>query len=326
MAMIGKRIALGTAAALGFVLASSPAAAQATRTWISGVGDDVNPCSRTAPCKTFAGAISKTATGGEINCIDPGGFGAVTITKSISLICDEVENGILVSSGNGIVINNATADVVISGFDLEGLGNNGSAATTNGINVINAASVQVRNTTIHGFMGYGIFVQPQTSSTKLFLDNVQLIDNGTTGNAASGGLGITPASNFSVTASIHNVRVFNNANVGVRLDTSGTTGTAITVKVDSSVIDNNGNGFLVKALPGTGTARLLINDSSVSLNTGFGVQANGSGALARVDDTAITGNGTGVSAANSATISSYGTNQLDGNTADGTFSGTIAPK
>ena len=62
--------------------------AQATRTWVSGVGDDVNPCSRTAPCKTFAGAISKTATGGEINCLDPGGFGAVTITKSIQILCE----------------------------------------------------------------------------------------------------------------------------------------------------------------------------------------------------------------------------------------------
>src|SRR5438477_3797204 len=47
--------------------------AQATRTWVSGVGDDVNPCSRTAPCKTFAGAISKTAGGGEIDVLDPGG-------------------------------------------------------------------------------------------------------------------------------------------------------------------------------------------------------------------------------------------------------------
>src|SRR5216684_8686022 len=59
--------------------------AQATRTWVSGVGDDANPCSRTAPCKTFAGAISKTAKGGEIDALDPGGFGAVTITKSITI-------------------------------------------------------------------------------------------------------------------------------------------------------------------------------------------------------------------------------------------------
>src|SRR3981189_2042081 len=85
-------------------LSASPAQAQATRTWVSGVGDDANPCSRTAPCKTFAGAISKTATGGYINCIDPGGFGAVTITKSISIICTGVQAGVLVSGTNGIIV------------------------------------------------------------------------------------------------------------------------------------------------------------------------------------------------------------------------------
>src|SRR6478735_7942647 len=81
------------------------ASAQATRTWVSGVGDDANPCSRTAPCKTFAGAISKTATGGEINCLDPAGFGGLTITKAIQVICDAVEGGVLVSGTNGIIVN-----------------------------------------------------------------------------------------------------------------------------------------------------------------------------------------------------------------------------
>src|SRR3954462_3882415 len=83
---------------------SSPAMAQATRTWVSGVGDDANPCSRTAPCKTFPGAISKTAAGGEINCIDPGGFGGVTITKSIAIKCRYTEGGVLFSGTNAIVV------------------------------------------------------------------------------------------------------------------------------------------------------------------------------------------------------------------------------
>src|SRR6204780_3913897 len=95
-------------------LAIAPAHAQATRTWVSGVGDDANPCSRTAPCKTFAGAISKTAAAGEINVLDPGGFGAVTITKSISIINDGVgEAGVLVSGTNGIAISAAATDKVI---------------------------------------------------------------------------------------------------------------------------------------------------------------------------------------------------------------------
>src|SRR6476469_1582926 len=85
-------------------LGTSLAYAQATRTWVSGVGDDANPCSRTAPCKTFAGAISKTAPAGEINVLDPGGFGAVTITKSITIRSDHIEAGVLVSGTNGIVV------------------------------------------------------------------------------------------------------------------------------------------------------------------------------------------------------------------------------
>src|SRR5471032_317738 len=95
---------------LGFMgvclLAAAPQAAQAqaTRTWISGVGDDANPCSRTAPCKTWPGAISKTSAGGEIDVLDPGGFGGVTITKSISIEADGVIAGVLVTGANAIIV------------------------------------------------------------------------------------------------------------------------------------------------------------------------------------------------------------------------------
>src|SRR2546427_5716848 len=108
------RFAISTIAVVIFTFAfASLAQAQATRTWVCGVGDDVNPCSRTAPCKTFAGAISKTAAGGEIDVLDPGGFGTVTITKSITI--DGSGGGfasILASGTNGINVNAATTDVV----------------------------------------------------------------------------------------------------------------------------------------------------------------------------------------------------------------------
>src|ERR1700760_352321 len=114
--------AIATLMAMAF--GSSMAHAQATRTWVSGVGDDANPCSRTAPCKTFAGAISKTAAFGEINVLDPGGFGAVTITKSISIRSDHIEAGVLVAGTNGIIVNvpNATDRVLLEGLDFEGMG------------------------------------------------------------------------------------------------------------------------------------------------------------------------------------------------------------
>src|SRR3979490_1342407 len=132
-----RRIAL-LALVVGFLmpfLASAPAHAQAARTWVSGVGDDVNPCSRTAPCKTFAGAISKTAVNGEINCLDPGGFGAVTITKSMTIDCHEVFASILASRVNGIIINIAVSagdparTVRLRNLNINGSGGNGGPQT-----------------------------------------------------------------------------------------------------------------------------------------------------------------------------------------------------
>src|SRR6187401_1875318 len=125
------------AAAFVLVFASVSANAQASRTWVSGVGDDANPCSRTAPCKTFAGAISKTAPKGEINVLDPGGFGGVTITKSISIISESVQAGVLVAGTNAIIINAGANDVVI----LKGLNLNGLDTGLDGIKVLSAGKV-----------------------------------------------------------------------------------------------------------------------------------------------------------------------------------------
>src|SRR6202167_299093 len=125
------------------LLFAAPASAQATRTWVSGVGDDANPCSRTAPCKTFAGAISKTATAGEINCLDPGGFGAVTITKAIAIICQVGTEGVLVVGTNGIVVNaGATDRVYLQGIDYEGLAP-ASGAGLSGVLINSAGSVHI---------------------------------------------------------------------------------------------------------------------------------------------------------------------------------------
>src|SRR5436305_12695562 len=127
------------ASLLGFSLPTTSAQAQATRTWISGVGDDVNPCSRTAPCKTFAGAISKTAAGGEIDCLDPGGLGAVTITKGMTLDCGTFAGGILNAGGvNGVVVNTAAATdkVILRNLVING-GLTPSGPGANGIRWLN---------------------------------------------------------------------------------------------------------------------------------------------------------------------------------------------
>src|SRR4051794_6862808 len=140
--------------------------AQATRTWVSGVGDDVNPCSRTAPCKTFAGAISKTGAGGEISVLDPGGFGSVTITKSIT-----IDGGtgaglasILASGINGVVVNAGANDIVI----LRNLSIDGGPAAgpgLNGIRFLNGRMLRVENCQVFGFSNHGIDVEHGSTAT-----------------------------------------------------------------------------------------------------------------------------------------------------------------
>src|SRR5437870_3698369 len=150
-----------TALVVGF---STVAHAQASRTWVSGVGDDANPCSRTAPCKTFAGAISKTAPSGEINVLDPGGFGAVTITKSITIRSDHIEAGVLVSGTNGIVISaGATDKVVLEGLDIEGLGTG-----LNGVSVTSGKEVYIIRCAIRHFTGNGVNMTSNTNEGHAF--------------------------------------------------------------------------------------------------------------------------------------------------------------
>jgi len=237
----------------GLAFQASPAAAQATRTWISGVGDDVNPCSRTAPCKTFAGAISKTAANGEINCIDPGGFGGVTITKAITLRCDQVESGVLVAGTNGIIINAGANDkVVIDGLDIEGLASSGNS--TNGINILSARDVVVRNTSIRGFTAAG------------------------TGN----GIVVNGANQIALT--VEHSFIFNN-NVGILVSSSGGNGAA---RIYDSVIAANANAGV--RVTGTGNRieisgdKIIRTPKSIEILSGGTVSSYGDNVLSTGGD------------------------------------------
>ncbi|MGY8706279.1 right-handed parallel beta-helix repeat-containing protein [Bradyrhizobium sp. 18BD] len=172
---------------IGFLLpflASAPANAQATRTWVSGVGDDANPCSRTAPCKTFAGAISKTAAFGEINVLDPGGFGGVTITKSIS-ITSTFEAGVLVSGTNGIVVNlpSASDRVLLQGLDIEGLGTG-----INGVQIVGSGTTTIVNCAIRHFTGNGVNLVGTSGARAVVKDSIITNNAGGFNIAGSGGV------------------------------------------------------------------------------------------------------------------------------------------
>ena len=155
--------------------------AQATRTWVSGVGDDANPCSRTAPCKTFAGAISKTARGGEINVLDAGGFGAVTITKSITIDGTGPMSSILGSGTNGIIINITDAADVAKSVRIRGLSLNGAGTGLTGIKVISANRIFVEDTMIDGFTD-GISINA-TVPVQMFIKDATIRNN--SGNGIS---------------------------------------------------------------------------------------------------------------------------------------------
>jgi hypothetical protein len=193
------------AAALCLSLPIAPAQAQATRTWVSGVGDDANPCSRTAPCKTFAGAISKTAPGGEINVLDPGGFGAVTITKSISIIADHVEAGVLVSGTNGIVVNVAATDkVLLEGLDIEGIGSG-----LNGVHIIGGGKTTIRRSSIRNFTGNGVNLVGTANARAVIIDT--LIFNN------AGGLDMQGAAGAANSAFLLNCVVDNNSSFATQV-------------------------------------------------------------------------------------------------------------
>lgn len=172
-----KRTVRIAATMVAFALVGSSAAyAQATRTWVSGVGDDANPCSRTAPCKTFAGAISKTAAGGEISVLDPGGFGGVTITKSITINGEGTLAGILVGAGTtGVIVNAAAADVItLRNISIHGVG------AANGIRFLAGGTLIVDRVDISGIGTTGIDVESSTANARVVISDTT-IRGGTNG-------------------------------------------------------------------------------------------------------------------------------------------------
>lgn len=288
-------------------LSAGAANAQATRTWVSGVGSDANPCSRTAPCKTFAGAISQTLAGGEINCLDPGGYGAVTITLAISIICDNTEAGVLGSGTNAIVVNAGVNDVVIlRGLDIEGVGTG-----INGISFIGGKALHVDRTLIRGFATDGINFAPNNANASLFVNDTTIADN------PGGGILIKPQGAFTAKATITNTQMLRSV-FGLRVEDRGK------ATVDrSTAASNSNNGFLVVS---ASTAAEINISHSISANNGTnGVQANGASALIRILDTQLVDNATGIGLANGGAVASYSqaTNANVGNTNPSSPNGSV---
>ena len=284
---------------LGTMLLAGSALAQASRTWVSGVGDDANPCSRTAPCKTWPGAISKTAVCGEIDALDPGGFGAVTITKSITLDGGGNLASILVSGTNAIVVSIAATDGCNQTVIIRNLSINGIASGLNAIRLIGSVvtNLHVEHVSIQRFVTRGIDISPTVAGDKVFLRDVDI--RNTTGDA----IGFSPSANSSTKFSVHDTRGRQSAAAGLHCvnDTSGTIG--------SSQFQGNNVGVQLDAA----TCHVNLVDSVISENTSNGLQVSG-GVTAFIDHLSAFGNGTGV--LNFGTVNSYGNAAVGNNTAD----------
>ena len=253
-----------------FILALATAAqAQATRTWVSGVGDDLNPCSRTAPCKTFAGAISKTAKDGEISVLDPGGYGAVTITKSIYI------NGthgagygsIINSLVNGIVINITDVNDVRKAVRLRSLDINGVSNGINSISLLAANNVWVEDCVLDGNTGdgtsSGMGIRMSLSGTgTLFVSDTMIHKN-------VKGVRVSTTSGFAV-AVLKNCNIENNSSAGVDSATNGF------VTVQDSRIVGSTNGLLTSASGSQLNARnntIANNGTAINAAAGSSVRA-----------------------------------------------------
>ena len=273
-----------------FILATTTITqAQATRTWVSGVGDDVNPCSRTAPCKTFAGAISKTADKGEINALDPGGFGTITITKNITIDGKGTNASILAAGASaGVIVNDSLAAAPnTSVVTLRNLSINGVTTGVHGINFISGKTVNVENCQIFGFTTTGIRVAVTASGGNLNVKDTTIFQAGT-------GVSVTTSSGF-VTASLDNCRIENHT-TGISLLTGGF------ATVRNSIINFNTTGVTTAS----GNA-ITLENSEVNHNsgTGFNIVA---GATGRLSDTMVILNGTNIS--NAGTIVTWNNNKI----------------
>jgi len=278
------------------------------QTWVSGFGDNNNPCTVNAPCRTFAGAFAKTSSGGEISVMDAADFGPVTITKGITINAVGALGSVLSTSGAAITINAGASDVVV----LRGLSIHGAGAGSEGIHFGSGLKLHIESTTVTGFTGDAIAFLPSGTST-LYMNSVTVRNNG------ASGVFIQPTPAGTASASLNNVRFEGNSR-GLRVEDGST------VLVRKSIATGNSANGLV-AISTASLARaidLIIEDTTSALNGATGVYA-GPFATVRLINSTVVKNGVGVSGGGS--LLSSGTNSIRGNTPNnGGLPTTIEPR
>jgi hypothetical protein len=317
------RQTLALLAVVAFTLmVTSMAQAQATRTWVSGVGDDVNPCSRTAPCKTFAGAISKTFIGGEIDALDPGGFGTINITKSITIDGGGTMASILASGTTGVIVNIAAGNVndpqrrvTLRRLSINGTGASGAVGTstgTRGINALAFTSLHVEDCYINNFTTVGIDVNVSAASSFPLVS----IRDTMISNTVIGFQSLTGA-NGVLTGTLDKVRIQNCTSGIISKDRS-----FLTVRDSVMQGPGSGTGVQINAPSNSGGINL---ESVVIFNYATGILTGAGATKIDLNTSSILNNTTGISGA-AANINSHGSNVIAGNSSAGTTPNPVGPQ
>jgi hypothetical protein len=310
------------------MFSASGGGSPSSQTWVSAtLGNDSNPCTRAAPCLTFAVALANTTAGGEIDVLDPGDFGPVTINKAISIYNDAVGvTGILTPSGQAGNPSGATGIMVSAGANdlvsVRGIIFNGSNQSgTSGISFTSGAKLEILNCVFQGFGTSGMTFSPGTGSAataKAVIQDTMFLDN-------AAGILIKPTSGVAANVSLNHVHADKNTGTGVQADGTGGTGTIEVDITDSTASLNAGNG--ISAISGPANVTVNIMRAVVASNGSAGLQANQSGggtASVTVGSSQLYGNTIAAQSLGSGSVLSYLNNQVTGNGMNGTFTGTAS--
>jgi hypothetical protein len=300
---------ISAASAAALLTAAGTVQAQANRTFVSGHGSDTNACSLAAPCRSFAQALTQTSAGGEITILDPGGYGAVTITKAVSIVNDGVgEAGVTVTSGNAITVSTGAGDVVnLRGLTLVGGGGQ------NGIVFGNLGALNIQSCVVRGFgngiTGQGITFVPVGTAALNVSDTI-------VSNVSLDGIVVRPSGAGTVTAAFDRVQAIGNGGFGFSIDGSSSTG-AVNVTIANSLATNNhSSGVLGTSDVGKAPTQVMVSNSVMS-NNGTGVEDAGTNSTTYLAKNTITGNTRAFFNNGVGALLSFGDNYVKGNGNDG---------
>ena len=292
-----------------------------SQTFVSAtLGNDSNPCTRLSPCLTFAAALAQTTAGGEIDVIDPGDFGPVTITEAISIYSDpDGGAGTMPNPGtSGIVVSAGASDTVnLRGLIFDGV----NASGTSGVVFQSGARLNIENCVFLRFTTSGITFSPGAGSaatTHLIVQDATILNN-------AAGLLIQPTGGIAANVALRRLLISGNTGEGLRVDGTGGSGAIKATLTDSTASSNASNG--IDAVSGPGNATLDIMRVVAATNGAAGIESNQSGggiASVTVGNSVLYGNAIGVQATGGAGLLSYGNNQVTGNASNGSFTGTAS--